>query len=862
MSQNFGKNPANETDIDQLVRVTKELEKAFQTMNGTLDKLTKSQWLKLIKITTDYMKVEKQILEQKRKEAQQFIRDNVLHTQRKRLQDDEHNARRFNTAQLLNDRKQARLWNTQERIEKAKARADNMRSKIVLEQLHDSHVRQHIMMRNALRGSTDKLNFFTRSLTKGLAVGTAMGAVGSGLAGLFKNRQLIKSMQVEKQNKQIDLASATTQQEKDTLIQQIQSLTAQIKDLTEKTDKSLTARALGVKGESALEKMGEFATKHAGGLLIGAGSAGILIMIVKKALSASPVFQQISQLLDYGINMLLRPIGDFFGFLLRPIVIMLMRMFIIPFYRTMYPFFRDWGTKIGEALVWLVGDNGWLAIIAMGVLALVAAFVGLKIGKKMIGGMIKGFGASEDVLKGVKMGGAPADIAGAAGKAGEGTKGTGILDDLKKLVGDITDGTKLEEIKKLLSAKWSGFLESVTSGFASAGKVFHDLKEGFGETLDAFKLKDVGTLVTNKFNRVLTEIKVNFVKIKGTFGGVIGDFKKWFDAFDIKTVTNIASEKFSKVLETINTKFAEITTKFGKIVDSMSDAFKGLKLGEIADSFISAWKSFTNAISDGIGKLTGKISEAEKTVTGVKDAVKVEKAVDNALSLGKFWEGAVKFTDGIWKLPVFKQIQSFQNKWASMETKVLGFFEKNLAKIVGKTAAKTAVKSIPIIGWALAGLDAAGSATQALAPEQYQQLRNLLLDKVKEAGGDIGATETVLDFLGWGKESTLKQVQGAVDMIRGIGDGSITSADNVEPHWAGGMITEPILGIGRSGKKYSFGERGAESITPVGSGSMSSAPITVNINISNMSGDVNDINRLRSVILSVMQEVNTKRGRV
>ena len=115
MSQNFGKNPANETDIDQLVRVTKELEKAFQTMNGTLDKLTKSQWLKLIKITTDYMKVEKQILEQKRKEAQQFIRDNVLHTQRKRLQDDEHNARRFNTAQLLNDRKQARLWNTQDR---------------------------------------------------------------------------------------------------------------------------------------------------------------------------------------------------------------------------------------------------------------------------------------------------------------------------------------------------------------------------------------------------------------------------------------------------------------------------------------------------------------------------------------------------------------------------------------------------------------------------------------------------------------------------------------------------------------------------------------------------------------------------
>ena len=36
---------------------------------------------------------------------------------------------------------------------------------------------------------------------------------------------------------------------------------------------------------------------------------------------------------------------------------------------------------------------------------------------------------------------------------------------------------------------------------------------------------------------------------------------------------------------------------------------------------------------------------------------------------------------------------------------------------------------------------------------------------------------------------------------------------------------------------------------------------TVNITIGNMSGDANDLNKLRSTILEVMQTVNVNRGR-
>jgi len=67
-------------------------------------------------------------------------------------------------------------------------------------------------------------------------------------------------------------------------------------------------------------------------------------------LSASPMFQQMMKLLNFGIMMVLRPIGDFFGFLFRPILIMLLRKFIIPWYTKMYPVMMKMGNIIGEKL--------------------------------------------------------------------------------------------------------------------------------------------------------------------------------------------------------------------------------------------------------------------------------------------------------------------------------------------------------------------------------------------------------------------------------------------------------------------------------------------------------------------------------
>jgi len=87
---------------------------------------------------------------------------------------------------------------------------------------------------------------------------------------------------------------------------------------------------------------------------------------------------------------------------------------------------------------------------------------------------------------------------------------------------------------------------------------------------------------------------------------------------------------------------------------------------------------------------------------------------------------------------------------------------------------------------------------------------------------------------------------------------AVTAARGVLGFADGGRITEPILGIGRSGQAYSFGEKGSETVIPDGRGGFGG----ITINIQNMSGSQSDLNNLRQTILSVVQEANTRRGRI
>ena len=92
---------------------------------------------------------------------------------------------------------------------------------------------------------------------------------------------------------------------------------------------------------------------------LGIGAAGAGLGLTSKIIDSSPLMQQMLKLLNFGIMLILRPIGDFFGMLMRPILILLLRKFIIPFYQTVYPWFLNTAnslTKSGEIFE-EVGDS-------------------------------------------------------------------------------------------------------------------------------------------------------------------------------------------------------------------------------------------------------------------------------------------------------------------------------------------------------------------------------------------------------------------------------------------------------------------------------------------------------------------------
>ncbi len=83
-------------------------------------------------------------------------------------------------------------------------------------------------------------------------------------------------------------------------------------------------------------------------IAIGVGSlVGLVKKISGMMVDSSPMLKGMLKLLNYSIMLILRPIGDFFGFLLRPIIIYFLRSVALPFYKTWQPIARKLGTFLG-----------------------------------------------------------------------------------------------------------------------------------------------------------------------------------------------------------------------------------------------------------------------------------------------------------------------------------------------------------------------------------------------------------------------------------------------------------------------------------------------------------------------------------
>ena len=75
----------------------------------------------------------------------------------------------------------------------------------------------------------------------------------------------------------------------------------------------------------------------------------------------------------------------------------------------------------------------------------------------------------------------------------------------------------------------------------------------------------------------------------------------------------------------------------------------------------------------------------------------------------------------------------------------------------------------------------------------------------------------------------------------------------------GGVIQEPVWGIGESGRSYLFGETGAERVTPINGGGSGGDNVTINIKIDSIAHDV-DLQKIKPIVERALRESHSRRG--
>ena len=721
MSQNgnFGKQP-NETDIDQLTRVIEELNEAFKRVNKITDELSQTTLRELTVRATRLIELEK-----KKEAALQKTNDTLAIVARRELS-------RLNVM----DKEAKNL--AIERKERNAAAQERFREKQELQRQHAEDVRSHILLRKQMKNSNDALKFFTSSLSKGLSI-SAAGGMGLGkLVSAYtrasnlkeSNKEIDKiSEQIEKLNEQIKNNPNDPnvgQWRKDLLIGQKRLDTEISRKLGyEQGEGADTSKLLGTKGMSALEAIGDFGKKHAKGILIGAAGAGILISIIKKAMDVSPVFQSMKKLMEFGFMLILRPIGDFFGFVMRPVMIMLLRKFIIPFYQYLYPKLMKIGTALGGEIADRID----------------------KLSKGDLLGAIFGWKEGDPILSNV----------------------TSAFTSLAVLVG--TGGT--------VTVALLAFQKILETGTSLIAKIL-----GLPDPYATKEQKPP------EKPPVTTEPKVeNKMPSSSTARG--------------SPINN--SSAYAK--EILNRSPIKPPVTTGGFVSTGSTTTQG-------GTFMGTGTTSTSTKT----LVTGKYS----LNSIIKDAQKyVERFLESAKRAKK---------------PIADVVNS-------LKSYIRG--NVSLKGAIGGSGEGLAFMLAPFLDYVPYMPELKQYVGEIMSPLRMTKEQGQLIDKA------IG-TPFASAVEGFQQYNPINYL---FDILKG---NPLGTQAGISTNAVGGIITEPVMGIGKSGKRYLMGEAGNEYIVPANRMNNMNGGVTVNINISNMSGSMQDVNRLRDIILRVMQESSSK----
>lgn len=494
--------------------------------------------------------------------------------------------------------------------------------------------------------------------------------------------------------------------------------------------------------------------------------ASILGVIGKKLFDSSPLLQAMMKLFNTSVMLIFRPIGDFIGGFLRPLMLFFMKNIAIPFY------------KMGKGL----GNIGEMyGKQALGFL--------LKPQETLYAALVRW--ASEIPLLNSMYSDADKHLAksysGVADWQLDALVNAGRLDDKQGIIDHIaTQETGWDSIKDWLETMMGG-----TTGMGMSTGITSDSTKGIGGKFIETIQEDA-----EMSSKWMEDVESFFLKIKNS-GEVTADDAAEFSRLVGLTATHAGDG--AKSMEYMDSMLRQLSDNLQTRLRATGMSMPTTSTGQrsaAAQQMINQSGVLTSLLSPGEAHGWG--------YDGVPQPKSGNSIVDRLGVYGKMG------TDVLAKSNVNWAYSKYGNKKLLADSKTATDDDGNL--IIDNRTLEEKLKA-----------------------ENYNS---------------DGSLKTWMDYASDPKvASEWMSTSATANLLHNSG---------VQIGMAhGGVINEEIFGVGRSGKRYRFGEMGSEVVTPVNkSGGVGNI---ININIGNISKDA-DFAKLKPLIQRWILEANSRRG--
>ena len=586
---------------------------------------------------------------------------------------------------------------------------------------------------------------------------------------------------------------------------------------------------MGKKMQGMIGKVGKFMESSKGQGMMAGGMMGtsILTMVIKKAMEASPMLQAMFKIMNTAMTLFLRPIGDFIGGMLKPIMLFFLREIAVPMLKKGKDFIK-FGEAFGKnVLGFLLKPIETIQAAILGVFPFVSEdikqlalkFDGIKEWmseqKMNVLASQMGFDSRHELIGMLNK----ANIA-HGGKSPKGGKGSTAPGE------EGYDPVLMAQVEAEFGKGWVATLQETVAPLDRFRQLMTDVSDNTYTYVDAqMKLEGSGLAVAEGMGAIVGQ----FTAVSGATGKVV------------TAMTDLETQIKGGGTSTDGTGATTTTTTGDGTGTTTTGPIPG---GELQGPALPHWSDIS--VYDTVGKMFAAASQQimqkmQKTEKGTEeyDAALEEYTM---LTGGPGGPGSKSLLEGI--------TVRFGKMQAELD-KALRIAEKE--KEYREQFSITLVKGI----WDITSL------------EKFQ--REQMNQEVVEMAEDVATTGAQLTKILEGIRNSAQGYRGSgggggiftagLEGLRAAGSLESYSKSVTKHGYAfqhGGMINEPIWGIGSSGRSYTFGEAGPEMVTPMGKGG-GVGPVTINVNVDSINSDV-DLEKIKPIVERALLEVHSRRG--